>query len=79
MCGCTLALILSSSVFAQTNPITTGSITVTLQPFATIPAAEGTPQAMSDDGNGHLLIATRNGNIDEFNTNGTSAGQLLNM
>jgi glucose/arabinose dehydrogenase len=81
LCGSALSLIVLaiSPAFAQTNPIQKGSITVTLSPFASIPAGDGTPQTLVSDGTGHLLIATRNGDIDVLNSNGTSAGQLLNM
>jgi glucose/arabinose dehydrogenase len=85
LCGSAIALMASAIspvfVFAQTSPINKGSITVTLSPFATIPAGDGSPQSLesANDGTGRLFVSTRNGDIDALNPNGTSAGQFLNM
>jgi glucose/arabinose dehydrogenase len=70
-----------SAAWALTNPITTGSINIKLNSFATIPAADGTPQALAPvgDGTGRLFVATRNGKIDILTSSGASGGTLLNM
>jgi glucose/arabinose dehydrogenase len=84
-----VALALALSLFATypavgavTNPITNGSITVTLSPFATIPGNQGAPQDLvtANDGTGRLFVTTRNGNIDVLSSNGTlSSTPFLNL
>ena len=81
MCACAtaVALLAVSPIFAQTNPITKGSISAALSPFATIPSDDGPATNLVSAGGGKLWVSTRNGDIDVLNANGTSAGQLLNM
>jgi glucose/arabinose dehydrogenase len=55
-----------------TNPITTGSISVQLNVFATIPGGQGAPQDLvtANDGTGRLFVTTRNGDIDLLSATG---------
>jgi glucose/arabinose dehydrogenase len=81
---CLPAAVVFSFVAAFTQPaaaISQGNVTVTLNQFATIPGADGTPQDLesANDGTGRLFVTTRNGMIDILNSNGTSAGTFLNM
>ncbi len=83
---CTLAAALvalaAAPAFALTSPVTTGSVSIRLQTFATIPAGDGTPQDLVPvgDGSGRLLVATRNGKIDIVSSAGAvSATPFLNM
>src|SRR5262249_5704230 len=54
------------------SPITQGTVTVTLSPFATIPGSQGAPQDLvtANDGTGRLFVTTRNGTIDVLSPTG---------
>ncbi len=70
------------AVAAVTNPVTKGSITVTLSPFATIPGSQGAPQDLvsANDGTGRLFVTTRNGDVDILSSNGAlSSTPFLNL
>jgi hypothetical protein len=64
----------SAPLFAQTVPITKGSLTIGLKPFTAIPSADGPAQDLvpANDGTGNVYIATRNGDI----LTATPGGQL---
>ncbi len=71
---------------AQTNPVTTGSIaagsiTARLQPYVTIPGADGPGQDLTfaNDDSGRVFIATRNGRIDVVNNGTLSSTPFLNL
>ena len=75
-------LAMASPVFGLTSPITnSGAITIRLNPFATIPTADGAPLDMAPvgDGTGRLFVATRNGKIDILSSTGAIQSTFLNM
>ena len=77
-----LLLLATQPVFALTNPITQGTVTVTLSNFATIPSAQGAPQDLvsANDGTGRLFVTTRNGNVDIVSAGGSlSPTPFLNL
>jgi glucose/arabinose dehydrogenase len=60
------AIWLCATAYAQTNPITTGAVSIKLNKLATInTGADGTPQDLvsANDGSGRMFVATRNGKI----------------
>src|SRR4051812_44810847 len=74
-----LAIVLANSAIAFA--ISPGTITVNLSPFTTIPSADGPPLDLvsSHDGTGRVFVATRNGDIDVYNSAGVAQPQFLNM
>jgi len=75
-------LAMTSPVLGLTSPITnSGSITIRLNPFATIPTADGAPldMAPAGDGTGRLFVATRNGKIDILSSTGAFQSTFLDM
>ena len=76
-----LIVLAASPAFAVTNSIPQGSISITLQNFATIPSADGSPQDIvsANDGTGRLFVTTRNGNIDILSSTAASLGTFLNL
>ena len=83
---CAVVVLLTVSAtslsFGLTNPITTGSITITLSSFAVIPSRLGAPQDLvsANDGTGRLFVTTRNGDIEILSSSGAlSPTSFLNL
>jgi len=77
-----VALLLVPSARALTSGITTGSVSITLRPFFTVPSAAGAPLDLvsAGDGSGRLFVATRAGQILISNAAGNLSGTpFLNM
>jgi glucose/arabinose dehydrogenase len=71
-----VALLLVAPPRALSSEITTGSTSITLQPFFTVPSGAGAPMDLvsAGDGSGRLFVATRNGQILIADAAGDLAG-----
>ena len=77
-----VALLLVLAVRTLSSDITTGSLSITLLPFFTLPSGAGAPLDLvsAGDGSGRLFVATRSGQVLLSEASGNlSATPFLNM